>query len=124
NLLYVKNTESDVFLHIPTQHSYVLLSGRWYRTASEKVQWEFVSADQLPLDFSRIPAASEKQHVLACVAGTPQAREAVENAAIPQTEAVKPGPAPDLAVTYDGEPEFTEAGSGGVRYAGNSPYAV
>src|SRR5205085_6592434 len=31
---------------------------------------------------------------------------------------------PDLAVSYDGEPQFTEVADGSVRYAVNSPYAV
>jgi hypothetical protein len=82
------------------------------------------ASDQLPLDFARIPLSSEKQHVLACVAGTAQARDAVRNATIPQTAAVQPGPAPDLAVRYDGEPQFTEVQESPVRYAVNTPYAV
>jgi len=124
NLLYVKNTESDVFLDVSTQLTYVLLSGRWYRSTADKAAWEFVASDQLPLDFARIPVSSEKQHVLACVAGTAQARDAVRNATIPQTAAVQPGPAPDLAVRYDGEPQFTEVQESPVRYAVNTPYAV
>jgi hypothetical protein len=123
SLLYVKNTESDVFLDVPTQLTYVLLSGRWYRSA-DKAAWEFVASDQLPFDFSRIPLSSEKQHVLACVVGTPQARDAVRDAAIPQTAAVKPGEALDLAVRYDGEPQFTDIQDSPVRYAVNTPYAV
>jgi hypothetical protein len=124
NLLYVKNTESDVFLDIETQFSYVLLSGRWYRTASGKVDWEFVPSEQLPADFRRIPLGSEKQHVLACVAGTAQARAAVLDAEIPQTEAVQPGPAPGLAATYDGSPRFTEIPDCSVQYAVNTPCSI
>jgi len=124
DLLYVKNTSSDVFLEISTQMSYVLLSGRWFRTISTRVAWEFVPADKLPLDFGRVPVGSEKQHVLACVAGTPQAREALKNAEIPQTEAVKRGPAPDLRATYDGEPQFAEISDSPVRYAVNSPSPI
>lgn len=124
NLLYVKNTTSDVFLEISTQVSYVLLSGRWFRTESAKVAWEFVPSDQLPLDFSRIPLSSEKHHVLACVAGTPQAKDAVKSSGVPQTEGVKPGPAPDLRATYDGEPRFEEISDSSVSYAVNSPNPV
>lgn len=124
DLLYVKNTSSDVFLEISTQTSYVLLSGRWYRTPSTRVAWEFVASDKLPADFNRIPLGSEKQHVLACVAGTAQAREALKNAEIPQTEEVKPGPAPDLQATYDGEPRFTDIPDSTVRYAVNSPSPI
>lgn len=124
DLLYVKNTSSDVFLEISTQTSYILISGRWYRTPSTRVAWEFVASDKLPSDFNRIPIGSEKQHVLACVAGTAQAREALKNAEIPQTEAVKPGPAPNLQATYDGEPRFTEVADSSVRYAVNSPSPI
>jgi hypothetical protein len=124
DLLYVKNTSSDIFLEISTQNSYVLLSGRWFKTESSKVAWEFVASDRLPHDFARIPIGSEKQHVLACVAGTPEARDAVKNAEIPQTEAVKPGPAPDLQATYDGEPQFTQIPDSSVRYAVNSPSPI
>jgi hypothetical protein len=61
---------------------------------------------------------------VACVAGTPQAREALKNAEIPQTEAVRPGPAPDLQATYDGEPQFTDIPDSPVRYAVNSPSPI
>lgn len=119
-LLYIKNTDSDVFLDMRTQTTYALFSGRWYRTPTSKTAWEFVASDQLPDDFRRIPVTSEKQHVLASVAGTAQAGEAVKNAEIPQTEAVKPGPAPDLAATYDGPPQFTEVAGTPVQYSERS----
>jgi hypothetical protein len=72
DLLYVKNTSSDVFLEISTQNSYVLLSGRWFRTVSTKVAWEFIPSDRLPADFSRIPIGSEKQHVWRASPGRPR----------------------------------------------------
>jgi hypothetical protein len=124
NLLYIKNTDSDVFLDIATQNTYVLFSGRWYRTPQTKSDWEFVASDRLPADFGRIPITSEKRHVLACVAGTPQAQDAVKNAEIPQTEAVRPGPAPELQATYDGEPQFTDIPDLGLSYAVNTPYSI
>ncbi|HLY74729.1 MAG TPA: hypothetical protein VKU80_11480 [Planctomycetota bacterium] len=123
-LLYLRNTDSDVFLDIETQFKYALFSGRWYRTPQAKDAWEFVASDQLPADFSRIPVNSEKRHVLACVAGTPQAREAVADAEIPQTEAVKPGPAPDLQAPYDGDPQFTDISNLDIQYAINTPCSI
>ncbi|MBI3855970.1 MAG: hypothetical protein HY293_09805, partial [Planctomycetes bacterium] len=71
-----------------------------------------------------IPLSSEKQHVLACVAGTAQAREALKNAQIPQTEAVKPGAAPDAAPVFDGEPQFADIPQCSVRYAVNTPCPI
>jgi len=124
DLLYVRNTDSDVFLEIQTQTTYALFSGRWYRTPQAKNAWEFVASDRLPADFSRIPITSEKRHVLACVAGTPQAREALKDAEIPQTEAVPTGPAPDLQATYDGEPQFTDVSGLDLQYAVNTPYSI
>jgi hypothetical protein len=124
NLLYIKNTDSDVFLDIATQITYAVFSGRWYRSPQTKSAWEFVASDRLPADFGRIPITSEKRHVLACVAGTPQAQEAVKNAEIPQTEAVRPGPATDLQATYDGEPQFTDIPDIGLSYAVNTPYSI
>ncbi len=124
DLLYIKNTDSDVFLDTQTQFCYVLFSGRWYRSPAGKAAWEFVASDQLPPDFARIPVGSEKWHVLACVAGTPQAQQATRDAEVPEIGAVKPGPAPDLDATYDGEPQFTDVPNIGVRYAINTPYSI
>lgn len=125
DLLCVTNSESDVFIDTQTQLRYVLLSGRWYRKAAGKgASWAFVPPEQLPPDFGRIPQSSTKGHVLASVAGTPEARDAVLDAEIPQTVAVTPGPAPDLAVSYDGEPQFTELPECSVEYALNTPYSI
>src|SRR6185295_11678206 len=124
DLLYVRNTDSDVFLDSVTQLTYAVFSGRWYRTPLSKDAWEFVESDKLPADFSRIPIDSEKRHVLASVAGTPQARDAARNAEIPVTGTIKPGPAPDLQVAYDGEPQFTDIPEAGVQYAVNTPASV
>jgi hypothetical protein len=125
DLLYVKNTESDVFIDIRTQLHYVLLSGRWYQKAAGKgAAWAYVPPEHLPPDFARIPASSDKGHILASVDGTPEARDAVLDAEIPQTVAVNPGPAPELAVTYDGEPQFTEIPECPVEYATNTPYSI
>ncbi|HVR85593.1 MAG TPA: hypothetical protein VMU54_14850, partial [Planctomycetota bacterium] len=125
DLLYVKNSENDVFIDTGTQLHYVLLSGRWYRKPAGKgASWAFVPPEELPPDFGRIPPASDRGHVLASVAGTTEARDAVLDAEIPQTVAVTPGPAPDLSVTYDGDPQFTEIPDCSVEYATNTPYSV
>lgn len=88
-LLYMTNTEDDVFMEIATQNYYVALSGRWYRSKSMKGPWEFVRLDQLPASFKKIPEKSAKGQVLAFVACTQQAQEAVMDAQVPQTAAVK-----------------------------------
>ncbi len=40
NLLYVSNTQNDVFMEIDSQDYYVLLSGRWFTTKSFESKWK------------------------------------------------------------------------------------
>ena len=105
-LLYVTNTEDDIFMDIASQQYYILVSGRWYKGAKlEDNAWSFVAGEQLPADFAKIPAGSKKEDVLASVPGTQAAKEAVLDATIPQTATV------DLksttsTITYDGDPKW------------------
>jgi hypothetical protein len=124
DLLHVTNTESDIFMDSAAKVYYVLLSGRWYRKPQGKGAWSYVPPEDLPADFSRLPATSEMKHVLACVPGTPAAKDAVLDAEIPQTVAVTPGPAQDLSVAYDGEPQFREIPECSVQYAVNTPFSI
>ncbi len=119
-LLYMANTESDVFMEEDPRQYYILLAGRWYRGASLDGPWAHVPPDKLPSSFAAIPHDSPKGRVLVHVAGTVQAKEAVLDAAIPQTTAVKAGPA-DPAVVYDGEPRFEKIEGTGMAYAVNTP---
>ncbi|QIP13738.1 hypothetical protein G8759_14495 [Spirosoma aureum] len=105
NLLYVVNTESAIFMDVSSQLYYVVLSGRWYRAASLQGRWSFVPADSLPGDFAQIPEGSTKAEVLAYVPGTEAAREAIQDAQIPQTAKVDRKKA-TCRVTYDGAPQF------------------
>ena len=73
-LLYVTNTDNDVFLDDSANQYYVLLSGRWFRSASFNGPWAYAS-DKLPADFAKIPEDSEKGRVLASVPGTIVLRE-------------------------------------------------
>lgn len=122
-LLYVSNTEAHIFLNIESQQHFVLLSGRWYRSGSLEGPWVFVSSDSLPADFAAIPPESEKGEVLASVAGTVQAKEAVLETQIPQTASIDRAEA-TCAVEYDGQPEFVQAGETTVYYAVNTSSAV
>jgi len=107
DLLYMDNTDSDVFLEISTQMYYVLLSGRWYRGAEVGDVWEWVNVpnDEVPPAFAAIPEDSPNGDVLTQVAGTVQAREAALDNSIPQTSAIRRDDA-SLEVAYDGTPEF------------------
>lgn len=104
-LLYVSNSGDDIFRYIEDQQFYVLLSGRWYSAAKLQGPWNFVAQDKLPKDFARIPEGSEKDDVLASVAGTQASRDAVRDAQVPQTAKVDRKTA-TCTVTYDGEPKF------------------
>ena len=123
DLLYIDNTESDVLMNIKTQQHFVLLSGRWYAGASlMEGPWEYVASDELPEAFAKIASESENGHLLVHVAGTDEAKEAVLDAQVPQTSAIKrdsEGP----KVEYDGEPQFetVKGTSGKVENAVNTP---
>jgi hypothetical protein len=123
-LLYMENTEEDVIMDIASQQYYVLLAGRWYRSAKmESGDWAFVANDDLPEEFANIPPESDMASVLASVAGTQEAREAVLEGSIPQTAAVDRKTA-TVTVTYDGDPRFEECSDNGVAYATNTDKSV
>ncbi len=66
----------------------------------------FVPSNALPADFARIPLNSPAAVVLASVAGTPQAQEAVIANAIPQTATVPLTNGPSFVPVFDGAPQF------------------
>ena len=120
----MSNTPSEVFMEVRSQQYYVLLAGRWYQSRSlEKGPWTYVPSENLPQDFKRIPPGSSKGHILAFVAGTTEAEEAVLDAQIPQTTAVKRNEA-KLSVTYDGNPKFEPIKNTDMQYAVNTKTQV
>jgi hypothetical protein len=125
SLLYVKNSDNDIFVDTHTQQYYVLLSGRWYtaNALNENSQWQYVASDQLPPDFSRIPEGSPKDNVLVSVAGTEPAREAVMDAQIPQTAKIDRRTA-TTHVEYDGTPQFKPIEGTDMQYAVNTSSTV
>ncbi|MBN1142295.1 MAG: hypothetical protein JXB25_10970 [Deltaproteobacteria bacterium] len=124
-LLFVQNTTNDVFLRIDTQEVFALLSGRWFSARSlTEGTWEHVPPDRLPSDFRKIPDDSPKGHVLASVAGTDQAKEAVLDTYIPQTSAVRREKNAKVSVTYDGDPRFEPIRGTSLSYAVNTGSSV
>jgi hypothetical protein len=104
-LHYVSNTEADLFYYEGDKNWYFLVAGRWYRTSKTlDGPWSFATAD-LPKVFASIPLKSAKGRVLYSVPGTPQAKEAVLVAGIPQTATIKPSEL-KLTVVYSGDPVF------------------
>ena len=122
-ILYVKNTETPWLRHLPTNNMYVLLSGRWFRSKSQDGPWTFVRPDELPASFQDIPPESDIGALRASVAGTQEAEDAVLDAQIPQTAAIKRSEA-KLTVEYDGEPKFEAIPKTSVSYAVNTASQV
>ncbi|GJL82938.1 MAG: hypothetical protein DHS20C01_25720 [marine bacterium B5-7] len=118
-LLYVENTETPWIRELSSGYMYVLLSGRWFKARDTNGPWTFVRADKLPKSFSEIPPASEIGGVRTSVAGTSEATDALYDAEIPQTAAIKRDDA-TVDVTYDGEPKFEKISGTKVSYAVNT----
>ncbi len=124
SLLYVTNTDADVFLDIDSQYIYILLSGRWFTAQTRNDPWVYVAPDKLPADFQRIPPGCAKGDVLAHVAGTEAAQDAVLDNYVPQTANVDRKKAQPPKVAYDGEPKFEPVEGGQITYAVNTSSAV
>ena len=118
-LTYVTNSENDIFMYLPTQEYYTLISGRWFSAKALRAQWSAVGSSELPKDFAKIPPDSPKASVLASVPDTKQARQAVISTQVPQTAAVKRKDA-KLNVTYDGDPQFKPIEGTSLQYAVNT----
>lgn len=125
SLLAVDNTEGDVLLDVTKQDYYVLLSGRWFRSKSlaPGAAWAYVTPDALPDSFAKIPPESDSGDVRAAVAGTDEAEDAVLDAQIPQTTAVKRSDA-TVEVKWDGEPKFIGIDGSATSYAANASTPV
>ncbi len=122
-LLYVENTDGNVFMNIDSQKYFILISGRWYTATDLKGPWAFVEADKLPGEFVKIPEGTKKDQVLASVAGTQASKEAILDAQIPQTAEVN-RKTTTVKVEYDGEPKFEPVDGTSMLYAVNSPQTV
>lgn len=121
-LQYMSNSDSDVLLYKEKEY-FVLLAGRWYSSDNLEKGWEFVPGEKLPKDFAKIPEDSEMGTVLYAVPGTEVAKDAVLDAQIPQTAAIDPKKA-QLAVEYDGDPQFKSIDKTEMTYAVNTATPV
>ncbi|MDA1261861.1 MAG: autotransporter [Planctomycetota bacterium] len=81
---YVTNTGGNIFRLTSTGANYVLISGRWFTSATFAGPWVYVAPASIPDQFHAIPQDSAKENILASVPGTPQAQEASIANAIPQ----------------------------------------
>jgi archaellum component FlaG (FlaF/FlaG flagellin family) len=122
-LLYVSNSEDDIFMDTQSQQYYVLISGRWYKSKTLSGNWQYVGADKLPADFTRIPEGSPKDNVLSSVAGTTASQDAIQDAEVPQTAKVDRQQA-KADVEYDGDPQFEDIDGTDMDYAVNTSSSV
>ncbi|RZK47267.1 MAG: hypothetical protein EOO94_01045, partial [Pedobacter sp.] len=122
-LLYVSNSGDDIFMDVNSQDYYVLISGRWFHSKSLSGNWEYTAADKLPADFANIREGSAKDNVLASVAGTDAANDAIQQSAVPQTAKVDRSAA-QADVEYDGDPRFENIDGTELGYAVNTPASV
>jgi hypothetical protein len=123
-LLWAANTTADVIVDTATNFYYALISGRWYRASALSGPWSFVAGTNLPPEFSRIPVSSPAGVVLASVAGTPQAKEAVIANSIPQTGTIPRTGGPAFAPAFDGAPKFRPIEGTALQYVVNSPTPI
>lgn len=119
-LLYMVNTDNDILLNIASQEYFVLLAGRWYKSADlQSNQWTFVSPDSLPVDFYNIGDDTPVSNILAHIPGTKEAKMAVLETQIPQTAEIDRH-STNYQVTYDGKPTFKKIQDTEMLYAINT----
>jgi len=122
DLVWVANTESDLFKDKGDDQWYFLVTGRWFRAKSLAGPWSY-AGDSLPPDFARIPPDSPRGNVLVSVPGTPQAQAAMHAAQVP-TKAVLTRDSVTINVAYDGTPQFEPISGTSMSYAVNTTYEV
>lgn len=123
SLSYVSNSDDNIFKDNKTQSIYILIAGRWYKSASLNGPWTFNEPDKMPADFAKIPEGSDKDEVLASISGTDAAEEAMIDAEIPQTAKVDRKTA-TVKVEYDGAAKFTAIAGTTLESADNASVTV
>lgn len=118
-LLWISNTESDLFRFGKEGPVYYLVAGRWFSAPGLGGHWTFATPN-LPEDFKRISLEHPRSRVLASTPGTQQAAEAVLLAEIPQYARVnkKELQAPD--VNYNGEAQYEKIQGTQLQRAANT----
>jgi hypothetical protein len=86
--------------------------------------WTFVASNALPADFARIPPDAPAAAVLASVAGTPQAQEAVIANSVPQTATLPRVNGPKFVPKFDGAPQYSPIPDTPLSYTVNSAVPI
>lgn len=122
SLQYAANADGLLFFQTKEREAYLLLSGRWFKAETLKGPWAYVSPDDLPADFAKIPERSPRAMVLASVPGTPEAELASVASTMPTTATVSRDTQINLA--WDGEPQFKPIEGTAMSYAINAQLPV
>jgi hypothetical protein len=123
SLQYIADSDSQVFFDSDARMAYLLISGRWFKSASLRGPWTYVSPRDLPADFAKIPPNSPQAIALASVPDTRQAEMALVAGTVPTTATVS-RKTTTLKLTYDGEPEFKPIEGTKMTYAVNAQVPV
>ena len=120
SLLWVSNTESDLFRMGKTGDFYYLVAGRWFKAADLAGPWTFATPT-LPAEFKNIPVEHPRSRVRASIPGTEEATEAVLLAQIPRTARVSKKELKAPEVVIQGEPQLKAIdGAKGVQQVVNT----
>ena len=123
-LLYMANSQNDIFLVLGAQTYYALISGRWFTAKALAGPWSFVPPKSLPADFAKIPPDHPMADVLMSVPGTPQATEAAIANQIPQTANVQRDAQPTPVAFDGGAPQWKPIDGTPLSYAPNTAAPV
>jgi hypothetical protein len=119
NLMWVSNTESDLFRMGKTGSIYYLVAGRWFSAPDFTGPWTFATPT-LPAEFKKISLEHERSRVLASVPGTDEAAEAVLLAQIPQTARVNKKELKAPEIDFQGDAQFAQIEQTVVQRAVNT----
>jgi len=123
-LAYVENSDAELFRDVNSHKYYTLFSGRWFVSDKLEGNWQYMSPEELPADFTRIPEDHDKSNVLVSVPGTKAAANAVRDAQIPNISRHDISTTLDKKVVYNGDPEFAKINGTGLSYAINTSSPV
>ncbi len=118
-LMWLENTDSDVFRLGGSGAVYYLVAGRWFSAPGLSGPWTFATPT-LPDAFKKIPLEHPRSRVLAAVPGTTQAAEAILLAQVPQTARVNKKELKGPEVKYEGDPKFETIPTTSVARAVNT----
>lgn len=118
-LMWISNTESDLFRLGKDGPVYYLVAGRWFKAPNLNGNWSFATPS-LPEDFKRISLEHPRSRVLASVPGTQQAAEAVLLAQVPQIARINKNDIKAPEVVYQGDPQYKDISGTQLQRAVNT----